>query len=462
MKQKMRPQRIIAFLLSLVMVLSVLPADMVYAESGSSIFAGGSGTENDPYRIETLKQLEDFRDDVNSGEGYNDTYVILTADIDLSENYNPANKNSWTPIGDYNATPSQRFYGIFDGDGHQITGVYINTDQQYAGLFGYINQGGIRNLTVSGNVKSTHVECVAGGIAAYAIGDPLVVNCSFSGSVTGTGSEGYVGGIIGYNQNGSVKQCYNTADVTGYQSGGIAGYNKDTIENCYNTGSITGTIVGGIAGKHDVYEKDTLKYCYSTNSIAITDPSSKGTYLSCYSNVGIEKADFEDWDFESVWVMDEERPLLRNNLEETGSSKYPYTISNLAELEAFRDAVNSGTTYEGKYVKLTADIDLGGSESNQWKPIGNSSSKAFQGTFDGNGFEIKNLYINKQDTDESALFGYISGATVKNLTVSGTVSGNFFAAGIVSKAEITASLKTAETTQISLQVRVSVAGLSHI
>lgn len=101
-------------------------------------------------------------------------------------------------------------------------------------------------------------------------------------------------------------------------------------------------------------------------------------------------------------------------------------ISTLAELEAFRDDVNSGNTYEGKTVKLTADIDMSekyGEGKENWTPISNSYDKAFSGTFDGNNHTINNLYINITEyagVDDYGLFGFIDG-TLKNLNVNGSV-----------------------------------------
>ncbi len=132
-------------------------------------------------------------------------------------------------------------------------------------------------------------------------------------------------------------------------------------------------------------------------------------------------------------------------------------ISTLAEFEAFRDDVNNGNTYEGKNIVLTADIDLGGSENNQWTPIGrwirsaekdetgsthisHVDVKYFQGTFDGNNHTISGLYINQEcedyqapinnDADYRGLFGVSSG-TIKNLNVRGTVTGKEYVGGIV-------------------------------
>ena len=110
------------------------------------------------------------------------------------------------------------------------------------------------------------------------------------------------------------------------------------------------------------------------------------------------------------------------------------TISNAEQLKAFRDAVNDGYNYSGLTVALTGNIDLGGEE---WKPIGTSEDTAFAGTFDGGGYEISGLYIsmNPYGDDSLGLFGYTgSTAEIKELTVSGSVSGTYvdiiFAGGI--------------------------------
>lgn len=107
------------------------------------------------------------------------------------------------------------------------------------------------------------------------------------------------------------------------------------------------------------------------------------------------------------------------------------TISTKAELEVFRDSVNSGDAYEGKTVTLTADIDLNGSEENPWTPIGTSSNQ-FQGAFDGGGHKITGLYINDSSSSAQGLFGCIGeGGTVKNLGVDGSVTGDSSVGGVV-------------------------------
>ena len=105
------------------------------------------------------------------------------------------------------------------------------------------------------------------------------------------------------------------------------------------------------------------------------------------------------------------------------------TIGTPAELQAFADAVNSGESYEGKTVTLTANIDLGG-ESNPWTAIG-TSANPFKGTFDGGYHVISGLYI--ASGSAVGLFGEVNGGTVQNLVVRGEVNGTSNAAGVIGK-----------------------------
>ena len=109
------------------------------------------------------------------------------------------------------------------------------------------------------------------------------------------------------------------------------------------------------------------------------------------------------------------------DLEGEGTEAAPYLINNLAELKWFRGDVNAGNNYAGKYVKLTADIDLGNEE---WAPIGfftdnknASDDKPFKGVFDGQDNTISNLKINKPEMNAVGFFAYAESASVKNLNV---------------------------------------------
>lgn len=112
------------------------------------------------------------------------------------------------------------------------------------------------------------------------------------------------------------------------------------------------------------------------------------------------------------------------DFEGTGEEDDPYLIEDADDLKTLAENVNNGTTYEGKYFKQTADIDL---KNEEWTPIG---TKVFKGTFDGDGYKITNLTISKR-VEYIGLFGYVEGATIQNCNVTGEVEGYDYVGGIV-------------------------------
>ena len=109
-------------------------------------------------------------------------------------------------------------------------------------------------------------------------------------------------------------------------------------------------------------------------------------------------------------------------------------IWNKADIEEFRDKVNEGRTFEGKKIYVKDNINLEGTQSNQWTPIG-SKDTPFKGTFEGNGYTIENIYLTKADCKESGLFGVAKEANIQNVNVTGKIETNNFGAGIVAVAE---------------------------
>lgn len=216
----------------------------------ATAFAGGRGTAEAPYLIANGAQLARFAAIVNGTDGMERNTAAcgkLTADILLNdtegwENWNESTKglNSWTPIG----SGSQSFTGILDGDGHSVSGIYINSTANYQGLVGYLEEGGtLQNL----GVKASYIKGgnSVGGLCGR--NDGTVTNCYNAGNVTGT--RDYVGGVCGYNE-GTVSNCYNTGNVAGSEMvGGVCGRNYGTVNNCHNAGSVTGSYyVGGLCG----------------------------------------------------------------------------------------------------------------------------------------------------------------------------------------------------------------------
>lgn len=111
----------------------------------------------------------------------------------------------------------------------------------------------------------------------------------------------------------------------------------------------------------------------------------------------------------------------------TAAAASELTIKSYAQLKQFAESVNNGNTYENKNVRLSVNIDLGGSE-NPWKPIG-TASNPFKGSFDGGNHVISGLSISTGSN--IGFFGYVNGGTVENLTVSGSVTGSSNIAGVV-------------------------------
>lgn len=206
------------------------------------------GNTYEVYNAEGLKNIASL---VNSGAtGIN---ITLDTDLDLTD-------MEWTPIGaDYN----NAYTGIFDGNGKTITGLTFNqSETSNVGLIGYLGSGGkVQNLTLE-NVN-LNGDWDVGGVVGYN-NNGTVTACTASGSING---KEYVGGIVGNNYLGTVTACYNTSSTVNgsYLIGGVVGQNnKGIVTACYNaSGSIYGEVtVGGVVGNNNT---GTVTACYWSN-----------------------------------------------------------------------------------------------------------------------------------------------------------------------------------------------------
>ena len=159
------------------------------SESGEGPFAGGTGTADDPYQIATAEELWAFAEKVNGGE--TDASAVLTADIDLSEICSEEEGDSWTPIGN---SEENAYTGTFNGQNFKISGLTINNSRANdQGIFGYVgSEGTVQNLSVSGSVSG---HLYVGGVVGYNNGG-TVTGCIFSGSGSVSGNRS-VGGVVG-------------------------------------------------------------------------------------------------------------------------------------------------------------------------------------------------------------------------------------------------------------------------
>lgn len=322
-------KRIVSAVMALILCLTLLPtaalaADGAWDGSIATAFAGGSGTENDPYQIDDGAQLAYLASEVNKGQPYENSYFVLTADIDLAN-------HDWTPIGNsfsdalFGGTDYSLFAGNLDGKGHTIFNISIGTENaplesDVFGLFGATG-GKISNLNLdgitiygtaknvsgyiiglagalagsaSGPIENCHVANLSmtmntpdsGTAAAYWIGglvgaldSQYIDECSVSGKITEKSGKGSIGGLIG-ELGQAAKITYSHADVAldvkpdyygGANVGGLIGKGngendpETVISNCYATGNVTGgTYSGGFAGS---LWGLNIKNCYATGDV---------------------------------------------------------------------------------------------------------------------------------------------------------------------------------------------------
>ena len=218
------------------------------------------------YTVTSADGLMNIAKLVNGGKS--DINITLTADIDLTG-------KDWTPIGtDYDNS----YKGTFDGGGHTITGLTFTTNDEFAGLFGWLNRAGtVKNVVMEG-VQITSNQIYGGSIGGVVgSGWGTIENCSVSGSVSGTV---YVGGVVGVQIGGSITGCSSSATVKGMVDvGGVAGQTNSsaTLTACYATGNVTLEIDpkkniagGGLVGMN---AGSSLLACYATGNVTSTGSS---------------------------------------------------------------------------------------------------------------------------------------------------------------------------------------------
>ena len=447
----------------------------------ASGFAGGDGTQNNPFQIETAAQLAHFAKTVNEGEAYLYKYIVLTADIDL------ANKE-WTPIGNH----SNLFKGNFNGNNHTVTGMQIRGELDRVGLFGECKKfnvdSAIKNITVKDSVicgnkfvgaivgsaeeiniencrsigntinGETDVGGICGKIGGYSVGK--VSQCYNSSKVTG---QGRVGGIAG--MGGIAENCLNTGEITiireGYRSacGGIFGIFGDAttsarVTACVNLGKVSGgESFGGIVGKTETSSTGHISNCYY-NMDAITGGFDAGTALTAGQLCGAlpEGLDSTIWKEGSVDTSIAKATdtgsrfgtatgtyINLTKVAKIGETKtasvpvYNYVTTNgddwdiytlITTAEEFAAIGQDTTKWSANYV-LANDIDVSGV---QLSSIGDPGT-LYTGKFSGDGHTISHINL-KKGNGYGSLFGYVKDK-VMLLAVNGEIDlGNNDAGGI--------------------------------
>ena len=224
---------------------------------------------NGSYTVYNADGLLNVAELVNGGK--TDINITLDKNIDLTG-------KGWTPIG---TSFDNSYKGTFDGGGHTITGLTVTTNDQFVGLFGYLNRAGtVKNVVMEGiQITSNHMFGCTGGVVGYSWG--TIENCSVSGSVSGTDC---VGGVVGSQKAGSIIGCCTSATVKGtHYVGGVAGEKWGTMTACYATGNVTLEIasqknlyVGGVVGLNG---GSRVLACYATGNVTSTGSSTGNVHI---------------------------------------------------------------------------------------------------------------------------------------------------------------------------------------
>ena len=261
-------------------------------------FAGGTGTKDDPYRIENGEQLAKLAKDVSARNTHKGEYFRLEKNVDLSA-------HRWIPIGDYGGISYKHFDGFLDGNCKTISGMVVDQskDQQSAGLFGYIfnatagNEVGVKDLTIANaalyvdeSIMDGPAQDVSAGILVAGAmvetgykGTGVFENISVSGTITVKATNGYnkIGGLIGEDSRCIVRNCATDVTITGASNtGGMTGIsNNTTFENCTAKGRISGLWgLGGFVG-------------YASSS-TWDDKTTESTFTKCIADVAIEASNW--------------------------------------------------------------------------------------------------------------------------------------------------------------------------
>lgn len=433
---------------------------LLNAENAADAWDGTTDTrwhnyEQTTFEINTAEQLAGLAELVSPFEVFDETIVIkLTADIDLGN-------REWTPIG---GDSDWSFGGTFDGQGHTISGLYINNSSQYQGLFGYIDSSAIvQNLIVTGSV-TTSKEYTGGIVGRSPRNKGTVRNCGFYGTVTATGISG---GVVG---GGNALNCWYYRTDEAASNLGVCG---GTATNCVMISSaepmkagkletlktaapVTGKVWSWTedaayptlidppktitmqpifpdcaaavkAGETTLNAENTYTYEVTGDTVTIT-VSGSGEPIYYTANEGENAYTTEGENANLTELKSGSTTFNKNDLPKTyyygteedfrllaawnsAVSGKNVSITEANQLKALARMVNSGKDeMTGKTISLDADIGL---NSELWTPIG-KTDHSFKGTFNGrNGSTYYTISGLNGD-----LFGVVNGI-IQYVTISG-------------------------------------------
>ena len=458
----MKIRRIKNTVLAFTLILSVLLSSLVFAVSANEVadtqvwdgttaenFAGGDGSASTPYLIENGAQLR-LMITSYMGADYEGKNFKITKDIYLNDvkNGTPvknlADKLNW--LEDV-AAPSKAnsFYGILDGDGHTIYGLYAYGEKQSLGLIPAINSATVvKNLNFD-NLYLRGAESWGGAIAGQAIyyawqKTASISNCSVTGAVIGEAGSGefeFAAGFVGDAQSVKINftNCYsyNNSFADWTTGAGIVANDwndgSTAYNSCYSIGYYPVSASVNKATINSVYTNVAApEGTVATGIVTLTDDQMKGNAA---------KTNMAGFDFIGTWQTTNDYPVLRDemipvwdgttdkNLEGSGTEADPYLIKTAAQLAAIVTG-NNGGAWTGKHFKLANDIRIHDTTKSNWKESARNwvwADFRFVGTFDGDGHTVEGLYF-KGNQKRMGLFSYIGDTLIKNVKFTGAYIEN--------------------------------------
>lgn len=375
------------------------------------------------YKITTAAQLVGFASLVNENqveswkptrlENFEGVTFILMNDIELTQ--------PWIPIGTGTASS---FAGTFDGNGHTISGIKIVSNVGYAGFFGYL-KGQVKNLTVEGAIVSGDGNC--GGIAGQLESTGKIINCISHIDIK---AKDKTGGIVGYNDGGTIEGSVNRGNISGtYKVGGVVGENwAGNITQCGNKGNVKSSQrgvatygTGGVAGR-SVSAESIISESYNTGEITSNTEATGGvvgytnaygaSITSCYSNgeiliKGNQKEVVPSWAGGIVGIVGSKGIKIQNCYAAKGVTGADIVGGVIGRYINDPNDITESLISKNYYVSNCYDMGIGQSEDN--KHTGEAAMSVSSGSLNKMANTLGAAYIN----DTSGQYGNLGYPVLK-------------------------------------------------
>lgn len=345
---------------------------------------------------------------------------------------------------------------MYNGGNFTISGLTVNRPSgSFGGLFGYVSGSaqfrnlGMINVSISSDLYS-------GGIIALTDGTGTrVIENVYSTGVVSSGRT--AGGIIGACGSCQINNSYSRSSATGNEygeSGGLVGsmYNTSTsVTNSYSTGAVSGTTAGiyatkqgGLIGSNS--NGTVTNSFYDSQTSGKSDNVGKGVPKTTAEMKTQSTFTDASWDFPSTWTfcssLNNGYPILTSFTGEitsvvpigAGTSLSPYQIATLANLKWITESSTRWTSHYIQTAHINATATANWNCGAGWLPIGTAFSTSFTGSYNGNGFTISNITVNRPSSDNIGLFGYTRNASIQKLAlVDSKIAGYSYVGALIGR-----------------------------